>query len=474
MAEGLQHAGQYIIEDLRLVTTTGLEINLITSVLGITLFEDIFSMTVTGTIAIMDSVNLASHGPLLGQEYLHLKIRTPFVNKDESATIDFSKNAFLVHSISKRQKLTGGVQGFVLSFVSQELVKNQRLKVTQSLTDTWSNIVKKMLTDKKYLNTKKKIDLEPTAGVKKFVAPNVRPLDIIVMGMKQAVSEFKGEPTYLFYETLKGFNFRTLASLYNNDALMEYSVMEPGTNVKDGIVDVFKDLRTALNYEIVANNDSIASYRTGMFGSKLITHDIISKSYETKIYNYHDNWINESHIVSGVTEGKPDHPLASHLAITEEGLRVSDFPARTFMMPTSLSGGVDSQHTTENNTNPYMAYDPHKWLQRRNSQMIQLENALQVNILVHGNTLINAGDKVLFNLPYNAVPKGPGNERYDKFYKGPFLIKKIRHDFFNGENPKHQMNMQLVKDSLEEKLDNVGPIEPSAETAAAIEEYKYN
>jgi len=474
MAEGLQHAGQYIIEDLRLVTTTGLEVNLITSVLGITIFEDISSMTVTGTIAIMDSVNLASHGPLLGQEYLHLKIRTPFVNKDESATIDFSKNAFLVHSISKRQKLTGGVQGFVLSFVSQELVKNQRLKVTQSLTDTWSNIVKKMLTDKKYLNTKKKIDLEPTAGVKKFVAPNVRPLDIIVMGMKQAVSEFKGEPTYLFYETLKGFNFRTLASLYNNAALKEYSVMEPGTNVKDGIIDVFKDLRTVLNYEIVANNDSIASYRTGMFGSKLITHDIISKSYETKIYNYHDNWINESHIVSGVTEGKPDHPLASHLAITEEGLRVSDFPARTFMMPTSLSGGVDSQHTTENNTNPYMAYDPHKWLQRRNSQMIQLENALQVNILVHGNTLINAGDKVLFNLPYNAVPKGPGNERYDKFYKGPFLIKKIRHDFFNGENPKHQMNMQLVKDSLEEKLDNVGPIEPSAETAAAIEEYKYN
>ena len=29
MAEGLQHAGQYVIEDLRLVTTTGLEVNLI-------------------------------------------------------------------------------------------------------------------------------------------------------------------------------------------------------------------------------------------------------------------------------------------------------------------------------------------------------------------------------------------------------------------------------------------------------------
>ena len=34
--------------------------------------------------------------------------------------------------------------------------------------------------------------------------------------------------------------------------------------------------------------------------------------------------------------------------------------------------------------------------------------------------------------------------------------------------------MNLVKDSIEEELEVTGPIEPSAETAAAIEEYKYN
>ena len=475
MAKGLQTAGEFIIEELKLVTTSGLEVNLINSVMGITLFEDIFSMTVTGTIAIMDSVNLASHGPLLGQEYLHLKISTPTF-KDESAVIDFSKNAFLVHSISKRQKFTGGVQGFVLSFASQELVKNQRLNGTQSLTDTWSNIVKKMLTDKKYLNTKKKIDLEPTTGVKKFVAPNVRPLDIIVMGMKQAVSEFKGEPTYLFYETLKGFNFRTLASLYNNAPQLDYIAVVPGSNpVGSKDYNILNEMRTVLSYEIVSNNDSIANYRTGMFGSKLITHDIISKSYETKIYNYHDNFKNESHIVGGVTAGTPEFPLASALALNDKGLRVSDFPARTFLMPTSLSGGVDSQHTTENNTNPYMAYDPHKWLQRRNSQMIQLENALQVNIMVHGNTLINAGDKVILNLPWAAVAKPAGDVKFDRFYKGPFLIKRIRHDFIMNSSPKrHRMYMNLVKDSLEEELDITGPIEPSADRAAAIEEYTYN
>jgi hypothetical protein len=477
MAKGIQTAGEFIIEELKLVTTSGLEVDLITSVIGLTLFEDIFSMTISGTVAIADSVNLASYGPLLGQEYLHLKISTPTF-KDESAVIDFSKNALLVHSISNREKITGGVQGVVLSFVSQELVKNQRLKVTQSLTGTWSDIVKKMLTDPSYINTKKKIDLEPTTGVKKFVAPNVRPLDVVVMGMKQAIAEFKGEPTYLFYETLKGFNFRTLASLYNNAPQLEYIAVVPGSNpVALGThYNVLNEMRTVLNYEIVSNNDSIANYRTGMFGSKLITHDIISKSYETKTYNYHDNFNKESHIVGGVTAGTPEFPLASALALNDEGLRVSDFSARTFMMPTSLSGGVDSQHTTENNTNPYMAYDPHKWVQRRNSQMIQLENALQVNIMTHGNTLINAGDKVELNLPNisSSQVKSLDGEIYDKFYKGPFLIKRIRHDFIMTSSPKrHRMYMNLVKDSLEEELDDVGPIEPSAE-AAVIEEYKYN
>ncbi|MAG25169.1 hypothetical protein CMI47_06280 [Candidatus Pacearchaeota archaeon] len=476
MAKGIQTAGEFIIEELRLVTTSGLEVDLITSVVGLTLFEDIFSMTISGTIAIADSVNLASYGPLLGQEYLHLKISTPTF-KDESAVIDFSKNAFLVHSISNREKITGGVQGFVLSFVSQELVRNQRLKVTQSLTDTWSNIVKKMLTGPAYIDTKKKIDLEPTAGVKKFVAPNIRPLDIIVLGMKQAVSEFKGEPTYLFYETLKGFNFRTLASLYNNAPQLDYITVVPGSNpVALGIkYNILNEMRTVLNYEIVSNNDSIANYRAGMFGSKLITHDIISKSYETKVYNYHDNFKKESHIVGGVTAETPEFPLASALALNDKGLRVSDFFARTFMMPTSLSGDVDSQHTTKNNTNPYMAYDPHKWLQRRNSQMIQLENALQVNIMTHGNTLINAGDKVILNLPYTATKQVTGvNEKFDKFYKGPFLIKRIRHDFIMNSSPKrHRMYMSLVKDSLEEELEISGPIEPSSDKTAEIIEYTY-
>ena len=472
MAEGLQYAGDFEIEECRLITTTGMEIDLngTGSIMGLTLFEDIFSTTIAGTITIQDSVNMVSHGPIIGQEYLHLKIKTPTFTEDGDGVIDFSKNAFIVNSISKRMQITNNIQGFSLSFVSLELVRNQRLKVTQSLTASWSDIVKKMLVD--YLETKKKVVIEESAGIKKFVAPNMRPLDIITLGAKQAIGKNKPEPTYLFYETLKGFNFRTLASLYDRPSLLEYVTVITGSVSDAGIINVLTDMQTIQEYEIIANNDSLVNYRTGMFGSKLITHDIISKSYETKTYNYHDNFQFETHIAGGETK---DYPLASDISVNDKELRVSDFPARTFLMPTSLTGGVDSQHTTENNTNPYMAYDPHKWVQRRTSQMVQLENALQVNILVNGNTLINAGDKVTVNLPYTAVLKSPENRKFDRFYNGPFLIKKIRHDFIFTTSPKkHQMYIQLVKDSLKEKLNAAdGNTEPDAPEPAEIEDYEY-
>ena len=106
--------------------------------------------------------------------------------------------------------------------------------------------------------------------------------------------------------------------------------------------------------------------------------------------------------------------------------------------------------------------------------MIQLENALNINIEVHGNTLINAGDKVTVNLPYTAAVKG--DTKFDKFYQGPFLIKTIRHDFNVLSQPQqHKMYMNLVKDSLEERI--AGPddnYEPAATESGIIEEYNYS
>ena len=478
MAEGLTGAGDFELEVLDLVTVAGMRIDLKASCIGITIFEDMFSLALTGTIAISDSFNLPSHGPILGQEYLYLKIRTPTFPDQETTTIDFSQNVFLVHSISTRKPLAEGVQGYVLSFASQELVKNQRLKVTQSLTGSWSDLVEKMIREQKYLNTTKNVLIERTAGVKRFVAPNIRPFDVVVLATKQAIAQTGGEPTFLFYETFEGFNFRSLASLYNQQPSFLFKTVQTGSNPPAGRKsDIAKQLETIHDYEIVNNNDTLVGYRAGMYGSRLISHDIINKTYTTKVYNYHDNFAKEPHIVSGTTAARNEYPFISELYVNQEG-RVSDFPGRTFVMPetnNSEDGEVDALHVTTANTTPFSAYKPKSWLQRRNSQMLQLENALNINLRVHGNTMIKTGDIVTVEIPYVQATSVKKEEPFDKFYNGPFLIKRIRHDFSMTQSPqKHVMYMSLVKDSLEEELPNpIDNMEPSAQTHGSKINYDY-
>ena len=472
MADGLQHAGDFTVDEISLITTSGLRVNLLPSVVKLTIFEDINQSCISGIITIQDSINLSSYGPIIGQEFLSLKIRTPSVQED-GGIIDFTENLFAVHSLTAREKVGNNIQLFNLSFVSLELVRNERIKVKKSFTLPWSDIVLSMLVN--HLQTKKNIFVERTAGVKKYIAPNIRPLDVISTARDQSVATFKASPTYLFYESLSGFNFRTLSSLYNQETFMEYTTFEAGALTgKNGVIDVIKDLNNVLSYEVIANNDTLLNYRTGMYGSELIKHDIRNKSISRKIYNYHDEFANEDHIVSGVSKGITEHPLASSVALNPSGQRVSDFPVRTYVVPTSIVNRNDGQMATPDNTYPYEAYGAEKWLQRRNSQLTQIKSGLSVNILCHGNTYINAGQKVILNLPYTAALKAAGNEDTDRFYKGPFLVKKIRHDFDFTKSPqKHTMILSLVKDSIEEPLD--GPsnnYEPFAQGDITITKQK--
>ena len=103
---GLQKAGDFKIDSAKIITSVGTEIDISASIIIITFFEDTGTMALSGNILMFDTVNLASVGPLIGQEYLKLKIRTPSF-EDKSAIIDFTENVFLIHSIQSRENVGG-------------------------------------------------------------------------------------------------------------------------------------------------------------------------------------------------------------------------------------------------------------------------------------------------------------------------------------------------------------------------------
>ena len=472
---GLQKAGDFKIDSAKIITSAGTEIDISASIIIITFFEDTGMMALSGNILMFDTVNLASIGPLIGQEYLKLKISTPSF-KDKSSIIDFTENVFLIHSLQTREKVGNRGQGYLLNFISSEVVKNQRTRVSQTLKGSYSNIVKNMLVN--YVDSKKDLYIEPTSGSKKIISPNVRPFDVITMAMNESISTHGKDPTYLFFETFRGYHFRSLTSMYVQNPLFTYTTHVPGSlwgRDKPGIIDIMKDLQNVIDYEIVSNSDTVVNYRTGVFASKLIIHDIFNKEYTTHTYNYLDNFHKESHIKSIAGRDAKNHPVYSATPVEDKGLRVSDFPARTFVSSTSLKDTnlyTDSTHTTSLNTYPYAASNPHQWLQRRTSQLIQLEQGIIINILVLGNTMLNSGDVVTLNIPYTGT-QTKEKEKHDRFYKGLFFVKRIRHDFDISAGNKHTMRMTLVKDSVEDRLSDSGIPEPKSKKGSLLYEEFY-
>ena len=427
----LRSGGEFNIIQCDLVLTTGKVVGLKASIMGLSIFEGIDQLTVTGTMTIQDAFNLASFGPIIGQEYLRLKIATPNLKGGEN-TIDYSSNPFVVTSIDDRVPIGNGVQATTLTFCSREFVINQRARVRRTLVGSYSDIVETMLyTD---LDSDKELYSEPSADNKKIIAPNAKPLDIIAIATKNAVSEKFNQSTYFFWESTSGFNFRTLGNMYAQNPVMSYLSSTAGTRTKNGVRDIMAELSAIESYRITGSPDTVWNYATGIFSSELIVHDIISKSYQKHIYNYSDNFSEEQHLGT-----KP-------LAINDpDGISVSSFPSKQYLKPTV---GVGTDQSFNDEFYQY-AYGSNKLelMQARNSQLSMMDSALQLSIDVVGTTVVKAGDIVKITIPSVSAVKTTKNETEDMLYNGNFLIRSLRHDF-DISNSKHRMSMNVTKDAI--------------------------
>ena len=427
----LRTGGEFNIIQCDLVLTTGKVVGLKASIMGLSIFEGIDQLTVTGTMTIQDAFNLASFGPIIGQEYLKLKIATPNL-KGGKNTIDYSSEPFVVTSVDDRVDIGNGVQATTLTFCSREFVINQRARVRRTLVGSYSDIVQTMVeTD---LDSDKELYSEPSADNKKIVAPNVKPFDIISLAVKNAVSEKFNQATYFFWESTAGFNFRTLGDMYAQKPVMSYLSSTSGTRTQNGVIDIMAELSAIEGYRITSSPDTVWNYATGIFSSELIVHDIISKSYQKHIYNYNDSFSKEQHLGT--------NPLAIN---DPDGISVSSFPSKQYLKPTV---GVGTDQSFDDEFYQY-AYGSNKLelMQARNSQLAMMQSALQLSIDVVGTTVVKAGDIVEIRIPSVAAVKTTKNETEDMLYNGNFLIRSLRHDF-DIANSKHRMSMNVTKDAI--------------------------
>ena len=121
----LRFAGDVSIDRVVLTTSRGTYQEIQGQILQIQIFEDIFSPFITGILSIKDTLDLSNVLPLIGEEYLELRITTPTI---KGAKID---GKFYVYKMADRVVVGDRAVGYELYFISVEAVVDTDRKSTR-------------------------------------------------------------------------------------------------------------------------------------------------------------------------------------------------------------------------------------------------------------------------------------------------------------------------------------------------------
>ena len=474
-----------------------LEISGLTAVVNI--YQDLDSAFQSGNILFFDTIGAANRLPIIGNEFIEFKMRTP-IEADGDEELDATNHRFQVYE-KRSVKTSQNVQAIALFFTSIESIRNERLRVSKSLTGSYAEMVNTLVKgDKTLLNSKKDLFLDPTLGSYTYTFPNVRPIDGVrlVQGLSEP-QNFK-TPHYMFYENNRGFHFRTLESLYResgdtdrNRPFVAYidllSAFNPSFSVADANVDT--PITKPYSFSFNESYNTLANTRRGMFGSITYAHDLIDKKFVKSKLTYTNYYEQALHIDAPTGAGNkyqgimPPGPAdfdddytvddksygsenkhqinrlhASKLtkaSNADNRKYMDDYFSRIFVVPMTKENHIFNSTGTGSD----------KRGTAKEALSVASRDYFSMDIDVPGNFTYNIGDLVWCEVPsYNAVEatndgKVQSDDVTDQLLTGRYLISKVHHQIDMFEQ-KHTTAMTVVRNVFATDLPNADTFKAQA------------
>ncbi|CAB4126638.1 hypothetical protein UFOVP84_10 [uncultured Caudovirales phage] len=420
MSDIINKAGDVNIELIQITTSQGFYQDITNQVMGLQIFEDLFAPFTTGTLEIRDSLDLLNVFPFNGEEYLDLKISTPSLDK---GNID---GKFYIYKMSNRVMLGDRATVYTLNFISIEALADLNKKISKTFSGKCSDIAKELLADNAYgLQPSKPIVVEDTQNATKYISNFWSPIKNLNNVAETSVNT-NGSGSYVFFEDRYGFNFVSLESLYQKNNFQEFIYDSYVRDTAVGTVsvrNVTEDYKRIRSINIATAYDYMERVQSGMYGSKLYTHDLTTKRFEAKLYNMLDNFASQKHL--------NEFPLASNRAVYKYNSMIMYIPK--FHQNFSNFGDSTNANSMQNRVSLFSQIDANK-----------------LEIVVPGRLDYTVGIKVLLKL-YKIEPQSKSDTSIiDDMLSGNYIIAAINH-YINRNM--HECTIELVKESLLIDLD---------------------
>lgn len=425
----LKFAGDINVQSVTVTSlVTGKSFNVGNELATIHIYEDMFSPFISGSLIFVESFDFAANFPFVGEEVVDLKIFTPTLDTAKSGN-GIIEGRFYIYKMADREQLAEKNVAYQLHFISIEAISDINTKISKGFSGKISDIAKTLLTDDDALATKKKINVEETLNKTKYVSNFWSPVRNMTYITEQA-RNMSGSPTYVFFQNRTGFNFISLDALNSALPVQEFKFISSPPQVVDpsggSKRNINLDYQRVTDLNIPVTHDYMNKVTSGAYGSTMLFADITTKKYFNVKFSLFEDWKEEKY------KRLNKYPMASTKIFTTY---------RAAMFNDSVETGLMTDYEYTTNV---------QYRQQRISRLKQAE-AFKVQIVVPGRTDYTVGQVVTLKV-FKSEPikdSDTDDELLDKLISGQYLIAGINHEI---TKEKHECHMELIKDSLMQKL----------------------
>lgn len=423
VTESIRFAGDVNIRRLEIVSSANYKIDITNQLVGVEIYEDMFSPFTTLSLVVRESQDFINALPLRGEEIVNLEISTPTFKKEEL----YFKGKFYIYKISDRQLITDRNSVYTLNCISYEALIDLNMKQSKAYKGNIGDIAKDFI-GKEGFSTTKKYEIEPTKNSIKYVSNFWSPIKNLNYLTTNAINK-EGSASYVFFENRYGFNFVSLDSLYKQPLYQKFIKDNYVRDVEGttSIRNVERDYQRILDVKVRIPFDALKFTNSGAYASRLYAYDFVKKKYIARDHNALADFSKNTHLnkLPMYTDMKPVSP--ANFIFNE----VKHYGSHTGFADTS---NVNVQ-------------------QQRNSKLGLLRSCV-IEINVFGRTDYTVGQKVYVEIPKPTVitEKDQGNTDkkngiIDTAYSGYYLVTAINHVISRDS---HTCVMELSKESMME------------------------
>ena len=313
--ESLVHAGDYKLEELTITSaTTGITTDITEFMLEINLYEDLFSFCMSGNLIVADAANLISNLPILGNEYITVKMRTPTLEDSPENVIS---KRFQIYAIYDRILNDDRSQFYNISFMSIEGYEEQTTAISKSYSGTTEEVAKQIYEDFLEFDRPLVIMDTPHTSRVKYTSNFWSPFKNMNYIAKRAKGNKLIGSDYLFFETNKAFYFSSIEALIHtqraNGIFDEYALERNGAKMPRRITDLPytgnrlpDDVTSIENLKMLTTINVMDGNNLGAFASTVDGYDFYTK----KVVNTEFDFVQD---MNKFTKTGPKNILPSNL-----------------------------------------------------------------------------------------------------------------------------------------------------------------